>query len=591
MTDPLLRAQVIPEAELPDAAAIVARGRALAAREQLGACAFLQDAGVASEADYKRRTMAEGRIMLHAQIGYRDPAKSARAWREIHAAVAAAGGTLDRYGICLDWSMGYPAAARPGRPRGTGLLLRDPADFAALTGQAPVAPHFGDFVLGMPSALENARAALAAGASSIGNLGQYFTFRLPGWDDDVGTSEATLEALAFLAAQPVEIIVHSNLDDGFAALFWDLACSFGAVLIERYIVEELLGGHVAHCYGHSFSQPLTRLAFQRALAVEPGSVPGSMVYGNTVSYDGGGNSNYAALASYLTVDAVAQHLAPTGHAINAVPVTEAERIPDIDEVVDANLFALRLAERAADYRPLIDLSEADRIAGQLVEGGRRFKQNLLAGFAAAGFDTRNPLEMLLAIRRIGARRLETLFGPGKPAPAAPHRRAPLVKATTIAALEKAAEKQLAGLTPAARARIAAAGLTVCLGATDVHEYGKILVTEILRRLQVRVLDAGIHAEPADMVAAAQTEGAQMLAISTYNGIALDYLRQIQSEMAARKLRLPLLIGGKLNQIPKDSNSSLPVDVSADLEAAGAVVCRTPGVMLEALLHLAEERQA
>ena len=589
MSDGLDRGAIIPERILPQAVEIVARGRARALQQRLGPCAFLGAEGVASEAAYKRREAAAGRIMLHAQIGYRDPAKTTRAWREIHRAVALAGGRLDRYGICLDWSMGYPAAERAGRPRGTGLVLEDAESFAALTAQAPVAPHFGDFVLGMPAALENTAAALAAGASAIGNLGQYFTFRLPGWEDDIATTEATLEALALLAAQPVEIIVHSNLDDGFAALFCDLACAFGAVLIERYLVEELLGGHLAHCYGHSFSEPLTRLAFQRALARLPGAVPGTMIYGNTVAYDGGGSANYAALARYLSVDALGQSLAPTGHAVNPVPITEAERIPDIDEVIDAQLFALRLIDGVADYHPLTDLAAADRIAGELIAGGRRFKQAVLAGLYAAGFDTTDPFELLLALRRIGARRLERLFGPGPPDPEAPHGRAALVKATTIAALEAAAAKEVERLNPAARTRIAAAGLTVCLGATDVHEYGKILVAEVLRRLGVGVLDAGIHAEPAVMVDRALAEGADLVAISTYNGVALSYLQEIKGALAAREAELPLLIGGKLNQIAKDSNSSLPVEVTGELEAAGALVCRTPSVMLGHLLELAGTR--
>ena len=591
MTEQLTRSAIIPEQTLPRADEIIARGRARAAVVKLGPSAFLAAEDVASEAAYKRREAAAGRLMLHAQIGYRDAAKTARAWREIYQAVAAAGGRLDRYGICLDWSMGYPAAERAGRPRGTGLVLGDAESFAALTAEAPVAPHFGDFVLGMPAALENSVAALAAGASSIGNLGQYFTFRLPGWGDDLGTTIATVEALALLAAQPVEIIVHSNLDDGFAALFSDLASAFGAVLIERYIVEELLGGCIGHCYGPSFSDPLTRLAFQRALAQLPGAAPGTMIYGNTVAYDGGGSANYAALARYLTIDALGQSLAPTGHALNPVPVTEAERIPDIDEVIDAQLFALRLMDHVADYHPLIDLTEADRIAGRLIEGGRRFKDAVLAGLTAAGFDISDPLELLLALRRIGARRLEALFGPGPPDPEAPHGRAALVKATTIAALEAAAEKQVQNLNPTARAEIAAAALTVCLGATDVHEYGKILIAEILRRLGVGLLDVGVHSEPAAMVETALAQGADMLAISTYNGVALSYLQAIKGELAARGADLPLLIGGKLNQIAKDSNSSLPVDVAGELEAAGAVVCRTPEVMLQKLLDLAREKKA
>ena len=40
----------------------------------------------------------------------------------------------------------------------------------------------------------------------------------------------------------------------------------GAVLLERYVVEELLGGRVSHCYGHTFSEPVGRFAFQRALS-------------------------------------------------------------------------------------------------------------------------------------------------------------------------------------------------------------------------------------------------------------------------------------------------------------------------------------
>ena len=81
----------------------------------------------------------------------------------------------------------------------------------------PAHRRFGDFIMGFPAAVENTCAALAAGATAIGNLGQYFTFRLPNWDDDVATTTATVTALALLAAQEEEVLVHSNLDDGFAA--------------------------------------------------------------------------------------------------------------------------------------------------------------------------------------------------------------------------------------------------------------------------------------------------------------------------------------------------------------------------------------
>jgi methylmalonyl-CoA mutase cobalamin-binding subunit len=582
------RAQVLPEPELPDATELLAEGRRLARTVTVGSCPFLTAYGVRSESEYKRQRAAEGTIMLHAQFGYRSPAKSRRAYAEIYERLAEVGYRVDRYGICLDWSMGYLAAHRADMPRGTGLILEEAEDFAALTQCAPVAPHFGDFCIGTPAAVENTAAALAAGATSIGNLGQYFTFRMPRWGDDIGTTAETVKSLALCAAQPVEIMVHSNLDDGFAALFCDLACGIGAVLIERYIVEELIGGHVSYCYGHTFSEPLTRLAFQRALA-RVTETPGSMVYGNTTIFCGSEVEDYANLASYLLVDIVAQRSLPTGHAINPVPVTEAMRIPEIDEIVDAHLFANRLVGRAEGFEALFDLEAAEGIADRLVEAGGRFKERVLSGLAEAGIDTASPFELLLAIRRVGAKRLEELFGPGEPEEDALRKRIPVVRATTVAALEAKGEELVAFLDQADQEALRRARFTACVTCTDVHEYGKILLEAVLRRLGFELVDAGVSADPDAVAEQARAAGADFIAVSTYNGVALDYLQALRQEMAQLGLYVPIFIGGKLNQIPEDSPSSLPVDVTGQLRALGAVVCHRVEDMLEELLQTAEGR--
>lgn len=584
----LARAEIFPEPELPDAAALLARGRALARDVTVGPSPFLEQYGVDCENAHKRRAMAAGRVMLHAQIGFRDPARSRRAWAEIHERTAKAGQPVERYGICLDFSMGYPPAERARRPRGTGMILERPEDFVALTAMAPVAPHFGDFVLGTPAAVENTAAALQAGATAIGNLGQFCTFRLPHWDDDIATTAATLTALALIAAQPVEVAVHSNLDDGFAALMTDLASVLGVVLIEQHIVEGLIGGRIAHCYGHSFSRPLTRMAFQHALA-EVATGPGTMVYGNTTIYGEGAGANYAGLASYLLVDILAQRRRPSGHAINAVPVTEAERIPDIDEVVEAQLFAGRLIERSDDWQMLLDPAAVDATAARILEGGRRFRDRAMAGLAEAGIDTGNPFEMLLALRRIGPRRLEQLFGPGERDPETPGRRRPLVEATTIGELDRLAAKTAGGLAEADRGRIAAAGLRACVATSDVHEFGKILLDGTLRRLGVGLIDAGVSSDPEAVARAAKAGKADFVAVSTYNGVALDYISALQRALAGLDLALPVFVGGRLNQVPDASNSSLPVDVGAELEAAGAIVCRRIEDMLGRLASFADKR--
>lgn len=567
----LTRASVFPEPVLPSSDELIARGREAAGRVGTPSCAFLTHFGVESEAAYKRQAAAQGRIMQHAQIGFRDPAKSRRAWFEIWEACDKRGARVDRYGICLDWSMGLPPEMRKTVPAGTGLILPSTEDFAALAAEAPVAPHFGDFVLGFPAALENTIAALAAGATAIGNLGQYFMFRLPYWDDDVSCAAATLSALALIGAQDREILVHSNLDDGFAAIFTDLASVLGMVLVEQHVIEGLLGLKLSHCWGHHFSDPLTRLAFHLALTSVATS-PGTMVYGNTVKYQGTEAENYASLASYLLTDIHGQRVRPSGHAINPVPVTENSRIPDIDEVIAAQLFAHRLIERGAYHAPLLDVMRAEALAAEIVAGGMRFRDALLSGFAVAGIDTQDPFEMLLAIRRLGPRRLEELFGAGPADATGPRGRRPIVAASLVEELKEISAKASSRIAPVTRTRIAAQRPRVIVASTDVHEHGKLALEQVMKDLGSDVVDGGVSVDPDDLARAAAAAGAQAIMISTYNGIALDYFRALKRHVAEAGLDIPILIGGRLNQVPDQSNSSLPVDVTAELKAEGAVVC-------------------
>lgn len=576
------RSDVLPEAELPDAGQLIGEGQKRADVVRLGTSPFLSENGVNSEIEFKEQCAANGTIMFHSQIGYRDQEKSRRAFAEIHETVTRRGSRVDRYGICLDWSMGYPINERSGRPRGTGLIIETPEEYQRLTAMAPVSAHFGDFVLGMPGAMENTEAALLAGSTAIGNIGQYFTFRLPHWDDEVATTEATVKALALCAAQPVPVLIHSNLDDGFAALFTDLSCALGAVLLERHVVETLMGCRLGHCYGHTFSDPVSRWAFQRALA-RLGGGPGTMVYGNTTSYGADSTENYAALAAYIEIDIMAQQSQPSGHAINPVPMSEALRIPDIDEIIDANLFTHRLLERTGNAVSLYNESPADAVADELVRGGQAFCDRVLKAFKERGIDCQNPIEMLLALKRLGARRLEQLYGPGVPDEIMPTGRRPLVETPVIQELNSQAKAVLANVENV-RATIQANPPTLCIATTDVHEYGKVLLENVASELGIGVINGGVSTDPDSLCQLALNQNADAIAISTYNGIALSFLEKLREHMTQLGLDIPVYIGGKLNQIPNDSNSSLPVDVQGDLAKLGAIPCARIEDMITGLAH-------
>ncbi len=565
----LTRQKLLPEADLPDMGEIVARGRALARDWRVGKSAFLVERKVASEVEYKQQQITAGRITQHANIGYRDLERTCRAWAEVWEACEKHGAAIARYGVSLDWSMGLPRDQRAKGMKGTGLILDGPEDFARLTSSAPVAPHFGDWALGFPAAIENTCAALAAGSTSIGNLSQYFTFRPPGWDDDVMMTERTLTAIALIAAQPEPVMVHSNLDDGFGGLFADVSSTLGMAILEQRIVNDLLGARVAHCYGNHFGDPMRRLAFLFALA-EIDELPGTMVNGSTVSYRGGEGSNYAGLASYLTVDMVGQAVSPTGHALNPVPATENVRIPDIEEIIEAQLFAGRLFEFKETYTQLIDVAPAKALAAQMVEGGRRFVAAVTTGLANAGIDTDNPFELLLALRRLGASRVEELFGAGTPDREKLRGRKPVVQSSLVEDLYAIADSRLAKVPKPLAERVRDERPSVMVACTDVHEHGKIALEAVLKRLGVEVLDGGVSVDADDLAQAALAQNASAIMISTYNGIALDFYRSLR---AALGKPIPILIGGRLNQVPKGSNTSLPVDVTSELQAEGALVCR------------------
>lgn len=571
---PLIRSEWVPESLAPPAARPMA----------LGDSAYLRAAGVRSELEAKRAAMREGRLTFHAQIGYRALADSRDAWRRIHETLADQGAAPDRYGVCLDWSMGWAREQRRAGQRGTGLVIERAEELQALTGEAPVAPHFGDFVLGMPAALENAEMAVAAGCTTVGNVAQYFTFRLPGLADDVAATEATAEALASLAAMDAEILIHSNLDDGYAAWFEDMSSALGFAMVERRLIEDGFGLALGHCYGHTMSDPLKRLGFGLALG-RACPTPGAMIYGNTTLYGGAPVANYAALASYVLLDAALERRAPSGRAITPIPVSEAERIPTVDEIIDAHRAARRAAERAEAFDAVIDWARAEALADRLVARGARFRDRLFDALDAGGFDLAAPTEILLVLRRAGPGRLEAWFGE-------PSEQDDLAS-PFVDEIETLAANLLAETPPARRQAMTRRRPRVLVASGDVHFYGKRLIRLILERLGAEVHDAGASVDAAGLAAQAAGLSIDAIALSTYNGVALDYVRALRSALAGVGAEPLIFIGGRMNQIMDDSGGALPVDVTAEIRQLGALPCATPAEMIERLsaLEPADDRDA
>ena len=270
-------------------------------------------------------------------------------------------------------------------------------------------------------------------------------------------------------------------------------------------------------------------------------------------------------------------------------MTENERIPDVDEIIDAQLFAGRMIEQSGSAASLLDLQEPRKLAEQIVEGAKAFYRNVMNGLTEAGIDTSDAVEMLLTLRRLGGKRLEEMYGPGTENPRRIRGREPVVQSSLVEELEEMTETHLSRVPNAERAQIATLNLSVLAATTDVHEHGKMLLEQSLRELGVSTLDGGVSTDADKLAAQAGTTRADAIAVSTFNGIALDYVRQLKSELNVRGLETPILVGGRLNQIPDGSNTSLPVDVSEELSAHGAIVCNEIEDCVPALIAIGENK--
>lgn len=233
-------------------------------------------------------------------------------------------------------------------------------------------------MIGSLNSVENVRLALEAGATTIGNVSQFFTYEYPGFVDQENRVEGTVKALIIMAEfKGKGAIVHSNLDDGYGFHFQDLANLTGWAMLETYIVENLIGGKLAHCFGNLFKDPTLRIIFSLVLdEVHHGESIGSMIYGSTIDYTSDHDRNFGVLSSFLLGDIVGQIYRPTGHAVSPVPITEASRIPTPDEIIQAQVISNVIENKARDLVAFINWDKFLAKKEKVALGGQMF----LSGF-------------------------------------------------------------------------------------------------------------------------------------------------------------------------------------------------------------------
>ena len=546
-------------------------GHVMAKDIRIGRTAFMDKMGVESELEYKKRCMQKNTIMFHAHIGMNSWNSTAAALALLDKTAEANGFVVDRAGICLDRRMGLPKAHRTNIPAETGPMLHSIKDWIQVGQTAPIQPHMGDFMIGFPASTDNTILALKAGVTTIGNLSQFFAHEVPLWKDKVVTAAETVKAIAIMGTlRNKGTMVHSYLEDGFGALFYDCATVAGWAYLEHYIVENLLGAKLAHCIGGLTTDPIKRAGWVFALhKIHAPDCVGSMFYGDTLSFTPDFTLNQGVVAEYLLWDIMAQLECPTGHAVLPLPVTEALRIPSAEEIAEAQKFGRQIEKAARKLFYHFDFREAYHFSDTILSAGKSVFDNALDGLKEAGVDITDPVQILFVLKNLGPAVFEEMFGAGKVQEDFIRGRIP-IEPTDVFEMSNKYFNEYRQMFVTQKMRTLLGGRRLLIASTDVHEHAVTVISRLLSEAGAEMIYMGAEVNPDEIVSEANTQNAEAILVSTHNGMAHEYAKQLRAALDRQKIRLPVLIGGILNQ--KVESQSLPVDVTGNLKELGFYPC-------------------
>lgn len=567
--------------ELPDSNDVISDGLSIADEINIGRTLFFDQAGVDSEAEYKRTCMKDNRIMFHAHIGLNSWEATAGAMNFLYNSGQASGISIERAEICLDRSMGLPGKMRANIPAETGPVLTS-NKWDEIGQVVPIQPHMGDFMIGFPAGTVNTVNALKAGVTTIGNLSQFFAHQMPHWQDHAYTAGETIKAISILSAfRERGVMLHSYLEDGYGALFTDCSTIAGWALLEKYIVEDLLDAKLSHCIGGLTTDPLKRAGWIFALdEIHDNDSVGSMIYGDTISFTGDTVVNRAIIGEYLLWDIMSQLECPTGHAVNPLPVTESFRIPATEEIFEAQLFGKRVEHSAKRLYPYIDLSASRDFAETVINSGRSVFRNALDGLSEGGVDIRDPVKLLYVLKKLGPAAFENMFGAGVPDTNCIRSRRPVIltdvfkasdnylqesrKVYSVLSIEKQAEKR-----------------KLLIASTDVHEHAILIIDRLMKDIGMETIYLGAEQDTDQVTDAAVSQKPDMILISTHNGMAGEYASRLKKNLGGYNIDIPIVFGGVLNQ--KVEGKDLPVDIAQDLKELeiypATDLCSLPAALL------------
>jgi methylmalonyl-CoA mutase cobalamin-binding subunit len=458
--------------------------------------------------------------------------------------------------------MGLPAEMRESAPQETGPALWTESDWIELGQTVPIQPQAP--LIGSPASFENVLNGLAAGLDTMGNFSN-FVNRYPYWDDEAGQIASVVRALGAVAAhRQAGVVADSYLEDGHSGIFADFRSIVGWAMLERRLVEELCGAAYAPAFGGLTSDPFLRAAVFRALELTgpADALLDTYCHGDTVGHGESMDRNLALFVNDVTVSMAADARFGWGASYLPTPLTERERVPGTADILEVHRLARAMEPQARALAAHFDWRGTEALAEDIARGARLWFDRVIAHLGGFGIDLGNPIELMAATRRLGAVAIERIgLGPegGYDHPT------DLTRLTL-----ETRDREVARVARSGAPRLD--GIAVAVASTDVHHFAKLIIEGVLAERGARILDGGLAIDPEALLDRAVEAGCAAVVATTHNGWALNFGDRLA---AARRRRgadgIALVMGGVLNEdAGKGSNTELPRDVTADLQARGIV---------------------
>ncbi len=566
--------ELLPES-LPNGMDLVREGERIGNGFDVGMPCFVRERGC-SFMDWAAGRYLEGELILMPQTGVSTVEAQVEALREIHAACQERGVDIGAIIVTSNMLNGLPVDKRKDVPKGTSFVIETPEDYRRIMDASPILPVFADHMLGSPNSVFNTTNCLRTGLPYVGTFSQYI-WDYPYWDDEAGHVAEVVKSLGIMRSKwSAGATVGSYVDDGPPASMIDYASAVGYVLLEQYVCESLCGARYSTGLGGLMSHIPSKMAVWMAIHevlhdLENTESAIGHIEGNTLDQTEDPNANWGVSMADFLPYAYLEQKYMTGAAYNPKPVMEAVRVPTTHEMIDVCLACSMAMKKIPEFREfgVIDDMQILELSRTLAESGRQFFRNVLNGLDEMEVDVQDPLQMLLAIRRLGGVRLEELFHPGQRDPSRyrgimPVATMDLFKRWVPMAEEMIRRVRSEGLDHVVRDK------TIVLGSTDTHQFALFMLEKVFAHYGAKVVNKGVDLDAEDILEATKEEDTPYVMISTHNGISLDWGSRVMSESRRRGQHLRVYMGGKLNAILDGGLE--PEDVTERLAGIGIHPC-------------------